>query len=297
MKEIHTLFEWIFSGDSQSIELFIGHRQSTNRNNISIVQSDALVYNSIRYFSKEGVVYDTHKYHQIILFSANEKSIFKNFNQYKERLEHILGDIILIKEKFVFQNTKPERKLTTDLLKNIEEGSKRNRRLNQVVISYGTLVVCKIHTFILADFLNKIGKTQISRLDFNKMNDIISMENNIKYRKKIAFFQLRKKYFKRSEIIGQFNKQFILLKIRNCILIIDQHALHERIMLEKLIRNKKNRINLNRAKEMACKNAIKFNEKLTKLKMMEIVSFIPYLNEPFICCHGRPSVLHLFTQN
>lgn len=42
---------------------------------------------------------------------------------------------------------------------------------------------------------------------------------------------LQKGHFK---IVGKFSKGFILVKIRNIVYIVDQHALHERVRLERL---------------------------------------------------------------
>ncbi|KAF7701557.1 DNA mismatch repair protein MutL [Cucumispora dikerogammari] len=91
--------------------------------------------------------------------------------------------------------------------------------------------------------------------------------------------RLTKDLFKNAIIIGQFDKKFIILKLKqntNTLFVaVDQHALHERILLE-------------RNSPSPCRLAVKFND-LLKIPFMEyMVRQIPLLNNPWVCAHGRP---------
>lgn len=99
-----------------------------------------------------------------------------------------------------------------------------------------------------------------------------------------------------ARLIGQFNNEFIIIEIADSIFMIDQHAIHERIRLEKLLKIRKMKgieYDLEALKESACKGAIKFKEKLSVHKMKEIVRWYRSLKYPFVCCHGRPTIVHV----
>lgn len=90
--------------------------------------------------------------------------------------------------------------------------------------------------------------------------------------------RLNRKIFNFVQIIGQFDKKFIILKdshILNCYIAVDQHALHERILLEKGAKN-------------PCRMAVKFNDSLSKEFMCYLIKEIQNLKNPFVCAHGRP---------
>lgn len=89
-------------------------------------------------------------------------------------------------------------------------------------------------------------------------------------------------------IIGQFNKQCIILKCQNAIIVCDQHAVHERIRLEALLKKCKD---VEYCKNKACRGAIKFGCILEISRMKILIEDVIKCTMPFICAHGRPSVV------
>lgn len=59
-------------------------------------------------------------------------------------------------------------------------------------------------------------------------------------------------------LVGQFNNEFIILSKCCELYVIDQHGLHERVLYEYFKQNFTDKI----AKSKACRNAIKFGDKL-----------------------------------
>lgn len=112
---------------------------------------------------------------------------------------------------------------------------------------------------------------------------------NTKSYKQIEFPVYKKNEISDSFIIGQLACKFILCIKNDRLFMIDQHALHERIRFE-LNRTESD---IERAKSIACRGAIKFGEKLNFFKMYSLVRTMRYLKQPFICVHGRPSIIQL----
>ncbi|ELQ76928.1 putative MutL, dimerization, DNA mismatch repair protein [Trachipleistophora hominis] len=105
-----------------------------------------------------------------------------------------------------------------------------------------------------------------------------------------------KEQISNARVIGQFNNEFIIIKNEHNVFIIDQHAIHERIRLEKYVSIatiKGTNYDLEALKEKACKGAIKFKDRLNIYKMKEMVRWYRYLKYPFICCHGRPTIVYI----
>ncbi|KAF7684259.1 DNA mismatch repair protein MutL [Astathelohania contejeani] len=98
---------------------------------------------------------------------------------------------------------------------------------------------------------------------------------------------ISKETLKCGTLIGQFNKEMIIYKIKTGIIIFDQHAVDERIRLEMLIRKYPNK-GLEDLKTRACKGAIKFGDTLDKRKMETMIYNLLMCRLPFICAHGRP---------
>ena len=44
---------------------------------------------------------------------------------------------------------------------------------------------------------------------------------------------------------------------------------------------------------MACKAAIKANNQLNDMEMVKLVEDLRYINDPFHCPHGRPTIIKL----
>jgi DNA mismatch repair ATPase MutL len=120
------------------------------------------------------------------------------------------------------------------------------------------------------------------------------------------------------EIIGEFTKGFIIFKVQNFIYAADQHAVHERLRLEMLesdyrkndykpSRLKKDVLDVQLVEELratrifdlyalktrACKGAIKITDQISREQMREMLQTLGTLQFPFICAHGRPSIVQL----
>ena len=52
-------------------------------------------------------------------------------------------------------------------------------------------------------------------------------------------------------------------------------------------------IKYNRIASLACKAAVKANNQLTELEMSRLISDLRYLEEPFTCPHGRPTIIKI----
>jgi hypothetical protein len=92
-------------------------------------------------------------------------------------------------------------------------------------------------------------------------------------------------------LIGTFNNEFILIKSRNEIYLVDQHGLHERILYER----RRNVVESENEKKMkACRNAIKFGDPLEETFVYYLFNELKKCRYPFICAHGRPIVCKLF---
>jgi DNA mismatch repair protein MutL len=52
-------------------------------------------------------------------------------------------------------------------------------------------------------------------------------------------------------------------------------------------------VKYNRIASLACKAAVKANNQLTELEMSRLISDLRYLDEPFTCPHGRPTIVKM----
>lgn len=291
MTGAYRLLNWLFSGRGTYIEYFIGKREINNCKKLCLINSNELVVNQVENYILENPYYQSNSYHQVFFYVNNENSIINKFNLYSEELSIYTHDIVLIREN-LFANEKLKRKKIL-VKENDILISPLKKRMFELFKIYGTFVICKLHSFILMNLQKQFEKMRIFHNDFELTAfENINFQGQIKYKKYHHNESLKRFQLKKIKLIGQFNKEMILVKIKQKVYIIDQHALHERILLEKMLRNTK-QINLEIAKETACKNAIKFGMKLTKFKMKEMINWIEKLKYPFICCYGRPSIVSL----
>lgn len=288
---IKHLLDWIFKGKGNLIKYFIGQPHKIKSDQILINSENLFILKLKKFKICKFHEFDS-QFHEIFFYINNEVSILNEFNKFKEKMKPFLRGPIFLREKFVCtQETKNilvEKR--NDFYMNdglevkyqIYDENIDEEPLN-LINFYGTFVILNVHTLLFKNFMILHSNSKKLK-NYGQISQKLERikEPQKKKRKKNSFFELKKQNFKFSKIIGQFNKQFILISIKNKIFIIDQHALSERILLE-------NGISIDKA----CRNAFKFNDELCFLKMKQMIMYVDVLNEPFICCHGRPSVLFL----
>ncbi|RVD92670.1 DNA mismatch repair [Tubulinosema ratisbonensis] len=161
---------------------------------------------------------------------------------------------------------------------------------------YGVIVKGQVNKlFKLWYEQNFLGKTnflfeEIYHFTFHELENQFS--GMIK--KKNKNYQLKKNI--KVKYVGQFNKEYLIYLFDKNVLIVDQHAIHERILLNTLL-NQKNLENFDEIeilKTMACKNAIKFGQKVNLNFAKKIFKSI-FKNKFINCCaHGRYT-MHLIS--
>lgn len=108
------------------------------------------------------------------------------------------------------------------------------------------------------------------------------------------------------EFIGTFATGFIITKCktRNCLVVFDQHALHERIRLESRLwfaqeafllhpsgQPKEMLLDQQRIEEQACKGAITIKDQLSPSEISALISAAGKCKLAALCAHGRPSYI------
>ncbi|TBU00203.1 putative MutL-like DNA mismatch repair protein [Hamiltosporidium tvaerminnensis] len=189
-------------------------------------------------------------------------------------------------------------------------------KLNEIYFENGILfikidkIIEKIQNNIFKDnascFPNFI--TSEITVEFQVLLDENRNKLNIKYKnqnsKKPYMFHnsntvnISKYEISKESLIGQFNNEFIIIKNHKSLFILDQHAIHERIRLEKFIKNRNIKESITETeleilKSKACRGAIKFGDNLNDKELTKILEEIKYCDHPFICAHGRPSIRYL----
>lgn len=113
---------------------------------------------------------------------------------------------------------------------------------------------------------------------------------------------VQKSAFKRACVIGQFNREFIIVAHNGIVFAIDQHALHERVLLESLLAENDVDMyaqsgSMEELKSMACRNAVRFGQEIPKEKLLKLVRSMACIKYPTACAHGRISVCALAFTN
>ena len=256
---------------------------------------------------------------ELFFYVSNNKSIFDSFDK---NVRLFINFFI----SFEFYEKLSDNKIQffTSLNENNGFKNKKNADVNtNKCIIYGFTFKGKFKRFILKnifDIKSNFEKTvgfnsfysQIIKnkkldlyLQTNEDNNNQSLFNNNNLYDDSNFniltnIQLNLEKLSASFFIGQFNNQFFVINYLDSIVVIDQHALHERILLEELI-NKQNLTMyhitndkdtstlIKEFKMTACKNAITFNQVIFKEKACKLIRQIKNLRFPFICAHGRNS--------
>lgn len=183
---------------------------------------------------------------------------------------------------------------------------------------FGCLISGKVKTLVLERVLHEFsefaresdGQTlfYLSRADVQRMvhsfehRDINAVPDVFEVRSRCTSAFFRKSTFKGATIIGQLNKEFIIAAQADYVFAVDQHALHERVLLEDLLSTTDvdmyaNSSTLEELKTMACRNAIKFGDVVSMGRLKNLVASMSGLKFPAACAHGRISVCILMTKS
>lgn len=160
---------------------------------------------------------------------------------------------------------------------------------------YGITFVFTFKPHINQYFKNIFNELNLKDIifDINKIKEIY-FDDRFRFKKYHKESKLNKfndiKKLVEGRVIGQFNKQIIILKYNNELIFCDQHAVHERIRLEILQRKISD---MEVCKKKACKGAIRFGCVLKKSKIMQLIQSLIKCEYPFICAHGRPNTLKM----
>lgn len=193
---------------------------------------------------------------------------------------------------------------TTNIIIEIIRNENKNKKLGIYIKSkLKTLILNKIEIIFNKNKTNGILKLKSleiqniiklkkdSNLKESEINYFKFNIKNIENTKNKYTVRINKKEFE-NKVIGQIFKQIICLKHKNYLILIDQHALHERIRYENM-KKKDIKIKDDKLRSIACRGAIKFNEKISINRMKELIGNIKSINYPFICVHGRNSICAL----
>lgn len=182
------------------------------------------------------------------------------------------------------------------------------RNMSTNLDKYGIVFNGTLKKYVLeSNFGNSIYRTKNLLITPKKLLEIAQTikinESAIipakKSRKVSKLSTIDKNLLVESRYIGQFNNEFLLVFYGNDLIIIDQHALHERILLEKLISEHKLSLDsdLTVLKSRACKGAIRFGTAISHKVAVKMIGAIKELVFPFICAHGRTSACIFTLEN
>ncbi|KAG0438081.1 DNA mismatch repair protein MutL [Dictyocoela muelleri] len=200
-------------------------------------------------------------------------------------------------EKFNFLSNRNDF-IVSEKNEDIHKNSKKYKKLkNQKKVTKNYDEKNNTDTIVIKNRINNINiktKPIINNNHYANYTKFINFQNNSYFN---DFFTPKNSYnslfnkidISNSFIIGQLESKFILCKVKTSLFIIDQHALHERIRFEM---NRKE-TDLEKAKSIACRGAIKFGDSLTMFQMYSLLRKMKFLKQPFICVHGRPSIVQL----
>ena len=192
----------------------------------------------------------------------NKNEIFENMEEDKEKIEEKnkkdeelllsmdnyemkdknLNDINFHSKIEYYPKVEVEKNLKSDEQKNNKEDIIENK-INKININNSNNVNVneekkeEIFSFKLKP-LSKFQKDNIFSKEKQKnLYDFSSKEKKINIPKVLTLKTIEKEDFKKMNVIGQFNKGFIITELNNSLFIIDQHAADEKVNYETLLNN------------------------------------------------------------
>ena len=194
----------------------------------------------------------------------NKNEIFENMEEDKEKIEEKnkkdeelllsmdnyemkdknLNDINFHSKIEFYPKVEVEKKLKSDEQKNNKEDIIENK-INKININNNNSNNVNVNeekkeeifSFKLKP-LSKFQKDNIFSKEKQKnLYDFSSKEKKINIPKVLTLKTIEKEDFKKMNVIGQFNKGFIITELNNSLFIIDQHAADEKVNYETLLNN------------------------------------------------------------
>ena len=194
----------------------------------------------------------------------NKNEIFENMEEDKEKIEEKnkkdeelllsmdnyemkdknLNDINFHSKIEFYPKVEVEKKLKSDEQKNNKEDIIENK-INKININNDNSNNVNVNeekkeeifSFKLKP-LSKFQKDNIFSKEKQKnLYDFSSKEKKLNIPKVLTLKTIEKEDFKKMNVIGQFNKGFIITELNNSLFIIDQHAADEKVNYETLLNN------------------------------------------------------------
>lgn len=315
----------------------------------------------------------------------DDRSIFKLVfdgvhNALKEYMQHsfsIEEDVLVVKEKEIIDNNYIQPKYEQEAFNdNIFEKKIFNRDISNRDIEFQSIPI-DLKPLKNADLIDNFERKEevVKKAEEKFENEVINTKtlktNNIE-ESSIENLSLQPK-FGHINIIGQFNNTYIIGDSNNELILIDQHAAHEKYLFEKYRRSIKNlevvsqilltpivieltyedfpyysenveafenagfkiedfgdntisirevpmflgkpdvkslfyeildnlkklgsgettEVKYNKIASLACRAAVKANDKLSIMEMEKLMEDLRYIEEPFTCPHGRPTMIKI----
>lgn len=321
---------------------------------------------------------------------ALKKDVFDNFmlpeeanktSEFKPEAEEIKFDIKPVEEneKVKFQSLETREKFKIDIPVDLK--SETSFESDEVLVketSFNTNYDNSNNDFKANTFKKPVNKTyeEANTDKFSTQSIETTVEETEPDISEEVIEEKRIPKFPPLEIIGQFNKTYIIASYEDVLYMIDQHAAHEKILFERYLKDierasliiqplliptiidltiddyacyeeneevfknagftlesfggnslslkevpyflgkldpkglflsilddlkslgsgKTTEVKYNKIATMACKSAVKGNDKLSDIEMVKLIEELRFIDDPFHCPHGRPTIIK-FTNN
>ena len=128
-----------------------------------------------------------------------------------------------------------EKKEINQIYKNINEAKNEPNEEKKIEIKKSEEKERKVYKFKFNSFTKFQKENIFSKTKQRKLYEFSRKDNSLP--KVLTLKTIEKEDFKKMEVIGQFNKGFIITKLNKSLFIIDQHAADEKVNYESLLNN------------------------------------------------------------
>lgn len=293
LSQYKTSFKFI--SDGKIINDIRIYKQNMLKNRIEDILGNSFIKNSL-YFSFKTSCIKIYGYTSIPTFYSNSK-----IHQYYFVNNRIVKDKYLFNAiQYAYANLIPKNKFARIIIYIFVKSNLLDINIHPTKMKIRFLNWLKVRKIIINIIKNTLVNSKIkgsSEIEYNILsllknyNNITKLSNNI-VKKNIKYSNI---FFKKNNlgiVKCQIDKTYILSEKKECLIFIDQHAAHERIMLEKIKEQlKSSKINF---KELIYPEIIHMGVSLTSLmlnkkkELEEIGLFIEYYNTYKICVKKIP---------